>query len=146
MVIVKGPLKSKIGEGRELVGVRVDRRGLGKRRWRGVAEDGKEFGFDLEEPLRDGDVIWEEGGRVYCLQVMRERLLEVELPRDVGEAAVLGWRIGNLHFPVEVVDGVLRVEEDDAVRQLFEREGVKYKVVEAVFCPRVVGAGHGHTH
>ena len=36
------------------ISIPIDRYTLAKRRWRGVAEDGREFGFDLEAPLADG--------------------------------------------------------------------------------------------
>ena len=36
------------------IALTVERRVLAKRRWRGQAEDGTDFGFDLQAPLRHG--------------------------------------------------------------------------------------------
>ena len=40
----------------------AERRQFLKRRWRGIAEDGTEFGFDLETRLTDGGVIFHQDG------------------------------------------------------------------------------------
>ena len=40
--------------GNHAVSLKVERRVLAKRRWRGEAEDGTEFGFDLALPLKHG--------------------------------------------------------------------------------------------
>ena len=45
----------------------IDRLTLAKRRWRATASDGREFGFDLEEPLHDGEAFHEESGAIYLI-------------------------------------------------------------------------------
>ena len=47
----------------------------------------------------------------------------------------MGWKIGNLHFPVEIGAGWLRVTRDLAVTQLGEREGWVMSEVEVIFNP-----------
>ena len=84
--------------------LRVPRATLAKRRWRGIAEDGSEFGFDLEHALEDGDVFLENARAIYIIEQTPEPVFEVVLDRPVAEAARLGWLIGNLHFPVAVAD------------------------------------------
>jgi urease accessory protein len=54
-------------------------------------------------------------------------------------AALIGWRIGNLHLPVEVTGDALRVLHDPAVRQLCDREGWPCTEETVLFTPlRVV--------
>lgn len=124
----------------------VERLVLAKRRWRGVAEDGAEFGFDLEKPLPDGAAIFRSEAAVYVLAQKYEPVLEVRTAecgvRNGGDAARLGWMIGNLHFQIEIVDDVVRVVDDPAVRQLFEREGIAYTACKRVFHP--LSGGHQH--
>ena len=137
----------------------VERLTLAKRRWRGVAEDGREFGFDLEAPLADGAAIFQSGAAVYKLAQNYEPVLEVwssesgfEASREVrgtvgtngrwGDAARLGWMIGNLHFQIETAGDVVRVVDDPAVRQLFEREGIAFTACKRVFHP--LSRGHHH--
>ena len=39
------------------IAIAVDRHKLARRRWRGLAQDGQDFGFDLIEPLQHGDPV-----------------------------------------------------------------------------------------
>ncbi len=124
----------------------VDRLILAKRRWRGVAEDGAEFGFDLNGPLRDGDAFFSGAAGIYVIAQKYEAVLEVS-SREVGvrsftDAARLGWIIGNLHFQIAIAGDVVQVVDDPAVRQLFEREGIPFTSCKRVFHP--LSGGHQH--
>lgn len=124
----------------------VERLTLAKRRWRGAAEDGRDFGFDLEMPLTDGVAIFQSETAVYVLSQKYEPVLEVQSSAfaagKAADAARLGWMIGNLHFQIEVAGDVVRVSDDPAVRQLFEREGIAYAACKRVFHP--LSGGHHH--
>jgi urease accessory protein len=124
----------------------IDRLTLAKRRWRGVAEDGREFGFDLGAPLRDGDTFFTSETAAYVLAQKYESVLEVSVAaaglRDGAQAARMGWLIGNLHFQIEVTPEVIRVVDDPAVRQMFEREGIAFTPCKRVFHP--ISGGHHH--
>jgi urease accessory protein len=121
----------------------VPRLNLRRRRWRGTAEDGVEFGFDLERPLTDGHIVHISETARYLLQQQPEPVLEIPLPAEATEAARLGWMMGNLHFAIEVTAGLVSVEDDPAVRQLCEREQLPFRAVERVFHPLAGGHSHG---
>jgi urease accessory protein len=124
----------------------VERWTLAKRRWRGVADDGREFGFDLDAPLADGAAFFQDDAAVYVLAQKYEPVLEVRSAEfgagNPADAARLGWMIGNLHFQIEIAGDIVRVVDDPAVRQLFEREGVAYTACKRVFHP--LAGGHRH--
>ncbi len=122
--------------------LRAPRSSFGKRRWRGVAEDGREFGFDLHERIPDGAVFFQSETARYVLEQLAEPVLEIALPPDTAGAAKLGWHIGNLHFPLELTEGLLRVADDPALRQLCEREQLPFTPCERVFHP--IRGGHSH--
>jgi len=128
----------------------VERFTLAKRRWRGVAEDGAEFGFDLERPLPDGAVFHQTETAAYVIAQRYEPVLELRIAacglRNGLDAARVGWMIGNLHFQIEVLEDVIRVMDDPAVRQMFEREGLQYAACKRVFHPIGGGHSHGHSH
>ena len=121
--------------------ISVDRLTLAKRRWRGVAEDGSEFGFDLEAPLPDGARVFQSDAAAYVIAQKYEPVLEVALGTDAPVSARLGWIIGNLHFPLEVAGTVVRVADDPALRQLFDREHISFVACKRVFHP-LSGAHH----
>ena len=122
--------------------IAVERRVLAKRRWRGVAEDGRKFGFDLEVPLADGAAVFQSKVAIYVIAQKYEPVLEVALGTDAPRAARLGWIIGNLHFPLEVAGDVVWVEDDSALRRLFEREHIPFVACKRVFHP--LQGGHRH--
>jgi urease accessory protein len=131
--------------GDEIVFLSPDRATLAKRRWRGVAQDGREFGFDLDRALSDGSVFFREPGKSYVISQAPEPVLEIELDQDPKQAAALAWQIGNLHFPIEVTDSVIRCSDDSAIRELLRREKITSRASMAVFRP-IASAGHAHHH
>lgn len=123
----------------------VDRLTLAKRRWRSVAEDGTEFGFDLQIPLSDASEVFTSAAGVYVIAQKYEPVLEVssaEFAARSADAARLGWMIGNLHFQIEIAGEVIRVVDDPAVRQMFERERVAFAACKRVFHP--LSGAHRH--
>jgi urease accessory protein len=118
----------------EQVRLIAERRLFLKRRWRAAAEDGAEFGFNLESRLQNGCVILREPHADYVVWQEPELVYEVRLDTP-AQAALAGWKIGNLHLPVEVTDNVVRVMHDPAMRQLCEREGWAVSERTVVFNP-----------
>jgi urease accessory protein len=141
MKIVRQAL-SKYDASLPRVAIRADRLKLSKRIWRGVAVDGADFGFELEQPLAAGDVVANLAGKVYCIEQTQEPVLEIALPNRPDEIARLAWSIGNLHFPVQVLADRLRVTDDPALRQLLEQQHVSFSASSEVFQP--LAAGHHH--
>jgi urease accessory protein len=130
--------------GEEIVILTADRAALAKRRWRGVAQDAREFGFDLDHALADGSVFFREAGKCYVISQAPEPVLEIE-PGPERAVAVLAWQIGNLHFPIEVTESVIRTVDDPAIRQMLQREQVGWRPATEVFRP-IAAAGHAHHH
>jgi urease accessory protein len=131
---------------RQKIPLWVDRHTLAKRRWQGSADDGADFGFDLETPLHHGDIIFETDTAQYVLSQKPEPVLEVPLGEPV-EAARTAWSLGNLHFPIEVRSQSIRVVDDPAARLCLERDHIPFKSVTDIFHPiKAIAQGHSHGH
>lgn len=115
--------------------LRVDRLTIAKRIWRGIAEDGVEFGFQLAAPLRDGDVVWQTAAARYVVRQQPEAVVEISLDVVPSAAAGIGWAIGNLHLELSGEPTRLLAPDEPAVRQLLERLKVPFKQTTAVFRP-----------
>ena len=139
MIVVRESL-GRPPEGSHTVQIMTERHTLAKRRWRGVAEDGTEFGFDLERPLHAGDMAHIDGAKVYVIVQTPEPVLEIPL-LSVDQAARTAWQIGNLHFPLAFTPGYILVEDDPAIRQMVERERIPFHSRTAVLQPF-----HASTH
>jgi urease accessory protein len=119
----------------EEVVVRVERMKIAKRVWRGLAEDGVEFGFELTAPLKDGDVVWQAAGKRYVVRQEREAVLEISLEIAPSGAAGIGWAVGNLHLELMAEPTRLLTPDDAAARQLLARLKVPFAETTAVFRP-----------
>jgi urease accessory protein len=112
----------------------AERREFLKRRWRGLAADGAEFGFDLESRLTDGCVIFHEAGNDYVVRQLAESVYEVPFENG-AHAALVAWKVGNLHLPAQIGAESILVLHDEAMTQLLEREGWAYREPILVFTP-----------
>lgn len=121
--------------------LRVDRWTLAKTRWRGKAEDGKEFGFDLEHPLSHGDLIADG----YKIEQLPEPVFVIPVD-DARQAASLAWSIGNLHQLVQVADGELIVADDPGIRKLVHATKLPHRSETRIFQPLRSHGIHHHHH
>jgi len=144
MEIIRAPLSNPERGVLEVL-LPVDRHTLAKRRWRGAAEDGREFGCDLAEPLDDGTPVFYGDGTTYVISQRPEQVIEIPISRP-AEGARLGWLVGNLHFSLEIVGDILCVADDPALRQMLLREHIPFSEVWRVFHPFRQAHDHGHDH
>jgi urease accessory protein len=124
----------------------IDRHTLAKRLWRGTADDGTEFGFELAAPLKPGDVIFETATARYVIHQADEAVVEISLDLAPSAAAGIGWAIGNLHLELAAEATRLIAADEPAVRQLLERLNVPYRQTRAIFRPGRFTRGAQSTH
>ena len=117
------------------VPLRADRVMLAKRIWRGTAEDGVEFGFELTAPLTHGAIVFQSDRARYVIRQHEEPVVEISLDVTPSAAAGIGWAIGNLHLELSAEPTRLIAADEPAVRQLLERLKVPYRQTTAIFRP-----------
>ncbi len=134
--------------------MRTDRLTLAKRLWRGAAADGTEFGFELETPLRPGDMIHRSDRARYVVRQNPEPVVVISLALAPSAAAGIGWAVGNLHLELSAEPDRLLAPDEPAVRRLLERIQIPYMTADAVFrrdlyaggpaAPQKLGPSHRH--
>jgi urease accessory protein len=134
MQLISGPVVAPDAALPE-VALRTDRLTVAKRLWRGTAEDGTEFGFELAGPLMHGDTFWQTATARYVLQQQPEAVVEISLEVTPSAAAGIGWAVGNLHLELQAEPTRLLAPDEPAVRQLLERLKVPFKQATAIFRP-----------
>lgn len=132
--LIQAPL-SPADESLPQIWVRADRITLAKRRWRGAADDGKEFGCELEAPLQHGDTLFQTATARYVVRQEPEAVVEVSLDLAPSAAAGIGWAIGNLHLDLSAEATRLLAPDEPAVRQLLDRLGIPFRAATAIFRP-----------
>ena len=105
------------------IALAVERTTIAKRLWRGVADDGAEFGFDLSAPLKHGDTVFQNPSARYVVQQKPEPVIEISLAIQPSAAAGIAWAIGNLHLELSADATRLLAPDEPAVRQLLGRPG-----------------------
>lgn len=128
------------------VAITADRFTLAKRLWRGTAEDGTEFGFELTTPLRPGEVVFQTPSARYVIRQSPEPVVTIPLDLPPSAAAGVGWAIGNLHLELSAEPTRLIAADEPAVRQLLDRLKVPYTPTTAVFRPGRFARGNQPTH
>lgn len=119
-----------------VVALRVERRVLAKRLWRGVAADGVEFGFQLQKPLQPDDTIHQTAVARYVIEQESEPVLEIALAGLPPSAtAGIGWAVGNLHLEFSSEAARLLTPDEPAARRLLDRIQIIYTPTTAVFRP-----------
>ena len=145
MQLISGPVIAPDASLSETI-LTVDRLTLAKRIWRGVAEDGAEFGFELTQRLQPDDTFWQTSVARYLVRQQPEAVLEVALEMAPSAAAGIGWAVGNLHLELQSEPSRLLALDEPAVRQLFGRLSVPFKPTTAVFRPGRFARGNLSTH
>jgi urease accessory protein len=145
MQLVSAPLVSTDSNLPE-VSLHADRFTLAKRLWRGVADDGTEFGFELSAPLRHGDVVFQTPTARYVVRQAEEAVVEISLAIPPSAAAGIGWAIGNLHLELSSEPTRLIAADESAIRQLLDRLKVPYRTTTAIFRPGRFSRGTLPTH
>jgi urease accessory protein len=145
MQLVSGPLASADSSLPEIL-LRVERLTLAKRLWRGTAEDGTEFGFELAAPLKHGDTFFQTATARYSVQQHPESVIEISLDVAPSAAAGIGWAVGNLHLELQSEPTRLLAPDEPAVRQLFARLKVPFQPTTAIFRPGRFARGQQPTH
>ena len=143
--LIHGPLSSPDSALPEIA-LRVERPTLAKRLWRGTAEDGTEFGFELDAPLKPGDTFFQSATARYTVQQHPEPVVEVSLDVAPSAAAGIGWAVGNLHLELQSEPTRLLAPDEPAVRQLLDRLKVPFKQTTAIFRPGRFARGQQPTH
>lgn len=101
----------------------------------------------MGSPLAHGDTVFATAAERYVIRQLPEPVLEIPLPTAHDAAAVTGWAVGNLHFPIEAQPGRLLAPDDTALRQSLERIGIGYRAIIEVFRPHRLATGaEPHSH
>ena len=145
LTLIHAPIADP-GPGRPEVALPVDRLTLAKRLWRGVAEDGLEFGFELQTPLKHGDTVFQNETARYTIRQAEEAVVEISLDLAPSAAAGIGWAIGNLHLELQSEATRLLAPDEPAVRNLLDRLKVPFRQTTAIFRPGRFARGTQPSH
>lgn len=121
-----------------------------KKRIAKTAADGTELGVCVGEPLHAGDVLAEQNGKVYVVEVAPAPLIETQVA-TMQEMGRLCFELGNRHLPLKIEEHKVSVPYDEPTLLYLQRLGFDAKQVCADFSDHVAcrahgAGGHSHAH
>lgn len=128
------------------VPIKADRMTTAKRLWRATAEDGTEFGIDVDEPLKHGTAVHATDTAVYVIEQAPEPVLRIPIDVTPAAAAVIGWAVGNMHFTIEAREKHILAPDDSGLRNMLDRVGIDYSMTTEVFKPHRFASIVVHSH
>ena len=116
-----------------------------RRRLAMTSEGGLAFLLDLAEatPLRHGDGLELDDGRIVAIQAAAEPLAEVTAT-DAADLVRFAWHLGNRHLPTQLAGDRLLIRRDHVIEAMLMQLGATVAHVEAPFDPE--GGAYGHSH
>lgn len=121
-----------------------------KSRLRCFTTGGEDVGLFLERgqpPLRDGECLQADDGRIVIVRARSEQLLHVTCT-NAFELTRAAYHLGNRHVALQVGDGWLRLLDDYVLKDMLLQLGATVEPIEAPFQPEhgAYGGGHHHSH
>ena len=130
---------------------RVERVALGwedrlRSRQRVRTDSGAEIGVKLPtgQPLREGDILFEDEERVVVVAAIPEDVLVLYAESET-EMGRLCYQVGNRHAPICVQDGRVLTPYDSVLEAYFVKMGVRCEKTKEPFT-HDFGAFHSHHH
>ncbi len=111
---------------------------------------GEDVGLFLDRgqpPLRDGECLQAEDGRIVIVRARAEKLIHVTCV-STFELTRAAYHLGNRHVALQVGDGWLRLLDDYVLKDMLLQLGATVEHIEAPFQPEhgAYGGGHHHSH
>lgn len=125
-----------------------------KKRIAKTAADGTELGICVGVPLHAGDVLAEQNGKIYVVEVAPAPLIQTQVS-TMQEMGRLCFELGNRHLPLQIEEHTVSVPYDEPTLLYLQRLGFDAKQVLADFSDHAACRAHGtgehhhahdHTH
>jgi urease accessory protein len=106
---------------------------------------GLQFLLDLNHatPLRDGDALQLEDGRLVLVSAKHEPLAEI-VAASAAELLRVVWHLGNRHLPTQLLADRLRIRRDHVVEAMVTGLGASVSHIDAAFEPEAGAYVHAH--
>ena len=146
---ILGNIKEYNAHGKNIEKIYLEWFELEKKRILVKTENGEEIGININEHLKDGDVIYSDDTRIIMIEVKDCDLtiVKVSTMKEMGRAC---FEVGNRHLSVSIRDDSIAIPYDEPTflylqKKNFAVEHIKGKFNDYVVC-KAHGESHAHTH
>lgn len=110
-----------------------------------TSESGTEIGIRVEEPLHDGDILYEDDSRVIVVEMNPAELIRINVS-EITEMGRLCFEIGNRHLSIAIRSDSVRIPYDEPTYRYLKELGFDAELVREKFTGYREVRAHAHSH
>lgn len=108
-----------------------------------TADSGIKIGIRMEEPLCDGDIIYEDDDRVVVVEILPTDLIKIAVS-DMNEMGRLCFEIGNRHLSLSISEDSVKIPYDAPTYEYLRKLGFKTARLREKFTGYTECRAHTH--
>lgn len=116
-----------------------------KKLLRKTTSSGEEMGIKTEEPLNDGDILFEDENRVIAVEIAPCDLIHVPVS-SMQQMGRLCFELGNRHLSLAIGESSVRCPFDHPTFEYLKKLGFEAVKVHEKFVGYTECKAHAHTH
>lgn len=117
----------------------------GKKILRKTTSSGEEIGIRIDEPLNEGDIIYEDSERVVAVEIAPCDLISVNVS-NIKEMGRLCFELGNRHLSLSIGENTVKCPFDEPTFAYLKHLGFSTEKVHEKFADYIECKAHAHTH
>lgn len=107
------------------------------------SNNGVEIGINVEDELKDGDILAILDDSVVAVKILPTDVLEIS-PKNLKEMGIIAHNIGNRHTPAIFEENLMIIEPDSLIEEFLKNQNVDFKKTKRVLKTALRHASHSH--
>jgi urease accessory protein len=116
-----------------------------KKRLKKISSNGIEIGISVEEPLNDGDILYEDDNTIIVVEIAESELIKINVSNMI-EMGRLCFEIGNRHISLAISEDNVKIPYDEPTYEYLKKLGFDANKVKERFTNYTECKGHSHVH
>lgn len=107
------------------------------------SDKGVEIGINVEDEIKDGDILAILDDSVVVVKILPTDVLEIS-PKNLKEMGIIAHNIGNRHTPAIFEENLMIIEPDSLIEEFLKNQNVDFKKTKRVLKTALRHANHSH--
>ena len=90
------------------------------------SNNGVEIGINVEDEVKDGDILAILDDSIVVVKILPTDVLEIS-PKNLKEMGIIAHNIGNRHTPAIFEEDLMIIEPDSLIEEFLKNQNVKFK-------------------
>ncbi|MCZ6169663.1 urease accessory protein UreE [Campylobacter ureolyticus] len=107
------------------------------------SNNGVEIGINVEDELKDGDILAILEDNIVAIKILPTDVLEIS-PKNLKEMGIIAHNIGNRHTPAIFEEDLMIIEPDSLIEEFLKNQNVDFKKTKRILKTALRHANHSH--